>query len=132
MGQKKNPRLQFTDAELNPRLKEHNRRAEKAADKAEAARKKIPKDRKKLKRRMVDEHTGVMKKKLRFEEVDRPAPTSKLSHAVQHTPGLAVSSQVHGQLPEAEQDNVGVESAHKLEQTAESGGRVLESAYHSH
>ena len=132
MSQKKNPRLQFTDAELNPRLKEHNRRAERAADKAEAARKKIPKDRKKLKRRMVDKHTGVMKKRLCFEEVDKPAPTSKLSHAARHTPGLAVSSQVHGQLQEAEQDNVGVESAHKLEQTAESGVRIAESAYHSH
>ena len=71
---RKNPRLQFTDAELNPRLKEHNRRAEKAADKAEAARKKIPKDRKKIKRRMVDQLSG--KPRLRFEEVDRPAPTT--------------------------------------------------------
>ena len=63
MKQVKNPRLQFTDAELNPRLKEHNRRAERVAEKAEAARKKLPKDRKKLKRRMVDEHTGAIKKR---------------------------------------------------------------------
>ena len=128
----RNPRLQFTDAELNPRLKEHNRRAEKAADKAEAARKKIPKDRRKIKRRMVDEHTGAVKKRLRFEEVDRPAPPSKLSHAVRGAPGFAASTQLHKKAQEADDGNVGVESVDSLLRTAENGGRVLESAYHSH
>ena len=43
----KNPRLQFTEAEMeDSRLKEHIRHAEKAADKAEAARAKIPKKKK--------------------------------------------------------------------------------------
>ncbi len=129
---RKNPRLQFTDAELNPRLMEHNRRAEKAADKAEAARKKIPKDRRKIKRRMVDEHTGAVKKRLRFEEVDRPAPPSKLSHAVREAPGFAASTQLHKEAQEADDSNVGAESADSLLRTAENGGRVLESAYHSH
>ena len=127
---RKNPRLQFTDAELNPRLKEHNRRAEKAADKAEAARKKIPKDRKKIKRRMVDQLSG--KPRLRFEEVDRPAPSSSLSRAVHEAPGLALSSKAHEKLRDAGQDNVGVESADTLLQSAESGGHILESACHSH
>ncbi len=127
----KNPRLQFTDAELNPRLKEHNRRAERAADKAEAARKKIPKDRRKIKRRMVDEHTGAAKKRLFFEETDKPAPPSKLSHAVSEVLGFALSAQVHGKIQDAEQDNVGVESAHKLEQAAEGGGHILESVHYS-
>ena len=127
---RKNPRLQFTDAELNPRLKEHNRRAEKAAGKAEAARKKIPKDRKKIKRRMVDQLSG--KPRLRFEEVDRPAPSSSLSHAVHKAPGLALSSKAHERLRNAGQDNVGVESADMLLRSAESGGHILESAYHSH
>ena len=37
-------RLQFTDAERGePKLKEHIRRADQAADKAEAAQKKVPK-----------------------------------------------------------------------------------------
>ena len=129
---RKNPRLQFTDAELNPRLKEHNRRAEKAADKAEAARKKIPKDRKKIKRRMVQEHSGAVKKRLCFEEVDRPAPPSKLSHAVRESPGFVVSTQLHKEAQEADDGNVGVESAGSLLRTAENGGRVLESAYHAH
>ena len=148
---KKNPRLQFTDAELNPKLKHHVRRANKAADKAEAARAKLPKNRKKLKRRMIDQHTQYAKKKkgssspttaapptpkkekrLYFEELDKPAPPSKLSHAVQEVPGAVVSGTVHRQIQQTEQDNVGVESAHKLEMTAETGGRIVESAYHAH
>ena len=40
---KKNPRLQFTDAEMGPKLKKHVRRVDKAGDKVEKARKKIPK-----------------------------------------------------------------------------------------
>lgn len=40
-----------------------------------------------------------------------------------------VSSQLHRQISEAEDENVGVESAHRLEQTAE-GGAYL--AAHSH
>lgn len=127
----RNPRLQFTDAELNPRLKEHNRRAERAADRAEAARKKIPKDRKKLKRRMVDEHAGAVKKRLFFEETDKPVPSPKLSHAISEVPVFALSTQAHGEIQDVEQDNVGVESAHKLEQAAEGGGHILKSARYS-
>lgn len=128
---RKNPRLQFTDAELNPRLKEHNRRAEKAADKAEAARKKIPKDRKKIKRRMAEEHSGAVKKRLCFEEVDRPAPPSKLSHAVRELPGLAASTQLHKEAQEAGEDNVGAESADLMVQTVENGGHIVENACYS-
>ena len=47
MSRDKQPRLQFTDAERgDPRLKEHIRRADKAADQADAARKKVPKKKK--------------------------------------------------------------------------------------
>ena len=55
---KRQPRLQFTDAELSPKLKRHVRRAERAADKVERAREKIPRDRKKLKRRMIEQQSG--------------------------------------------------------------------------
>ena len=87
MSRPKNPRLQFTDAERgDPRLKEHIRRADKAADQADAARKKVPKKKKPVKQRTVDPATGKAKTRLRFEEVDRPAPVSKLTHAVQAVP----------------------------------------------
>ena len=87
---KKNPRLQFTDAELNPKLRHHARRAGKAADQAERARAKLPKDKKKRRRRMTSQHMGPAApgKRLYFEEVDKPKPPSKLSHAVQQAPAM--------------------------------------------
>lgn len=131
---KKNPRLQFTDAELNPKLRHHARRAGKAADQAERARAKLPKDKKKRRRRMTSQHMGLAApgKRLYFAEVDKPKPPSKLSHAVQQAPGLMVSGAVHREVQRAEQDNVGLESVHKLELGAETTGRIAESAYHAH
>ena len=68
MSRDKQPRLQFTDAERgDPRLKEHIRRADKAADQVDAARKKIPKQKKPVKQRTVDPATGKAKTRLRFE-----------------------------------------------------------------
>lgn len=75
---KRQPHLQFTDAELSPKPKRHVRRAERAANRAEAAREKIPKDRKKLKRRMIEQQSAKArkgKKHLYFEDVDRPSPS---------------------------------------------------------
>ena len=117
MSRPKNPRLQFTDAERgDPRLKEHIRRADKAADQADAARKKVPKKKKPVKQRTVDPATGKAKTRLRFEEVDKPAPVSKLTHAVQAAPVHAAAGTVHRKISETEHDNVGVESAHRLEE----------------
>ena len=124
---KRQPRLQFTDAELSPKLKRHVRRAERAADKVERAREKIPRDRKKLKRRMIEQQSGKArrgKKHLYFEEVDRPRPPSKLTHAVQAAPVHAAAGTVHRKISETEHDNVGVESAHRLEESDEGGARL--------
>lgn len=50
MSQPKKSRLQFTDAEReDSRLKEHIRRADKAADKADAVMAKVPKKKKLVK-----------------------------------------------------------------------------------
>ncbi len=128
----KNPRLQFTDAERkDSRLKEHIRRADKAADKADAAQKKVPKQKKPVKRRTVDPATGKAKTRLRFEEVDKPAPVSKLTHAVRAAPVHAAVGTVHRKISETEQDNVGVESAHRLEETTEGGVRLAQSSLRS-
>ena len=131
----KNPRLQFTEAEMeDSRLKEHIRHAEKAADKAEAAREKIPKKKKQkqVQRRTIDPATGKQTVRLHFEEVEKKAPASRLRHGAAAVPGLALSGQVHKKIGETEGDNVGVESAHKVEEAAETAGRIGESAYHSH
>ena len=67
---------------------------------------------------------GKVKTRLRFEDVDKPAPASKLSHAVKSAPLNTVSVQAHRKIQEAEQENVGVESAHRLEEAAEGGVRL--------
>lgn len=132
MSRSKNPRLQFTDAERGaPRLKEHIRRADQAADKADAAQKKIPRRKKPAKRRTVDPTTGKAKTRLRFEEVDKPAPVSKLSHMVKVAPVNAAAVTVHRKISETGQDNVGVESAHRLEESAEGGARLAAHSYRS-
>ena len=129
MNKNQNPRLQFTDAELNPKLKHHAHRAEKAADKADAARAKVPKPRKKIRRTAIDPETGKITARLYFEEVDKVKPPSKLSHAVQDAPGNTVTRVVHREVRQSEDDNVGLESAHRLEEAAEVGGRLAQRSY---
>ena len=127
------PRLQFTKEErAAPELEKPIRKADRAADKAEKARAKIPKKKIRFEETVTDPATGKTVTRLRFEEVDKKKPPSKLSHAVRDAPGNAVLSKVHKEIRESEEDNVGVESAHKMEEAAETGGRMIESAYHSH
>ena len=127
------PRLQFTKGErADPALEKPIRKADRAADKAEKARVKIPKKKIRFEETVTDPATGKTVTRLRFEEVDKKKPPSKLSHAVRDAPGNAVLSKVHKEIRESEEDNVGVESAHKMEEAAETGGRMIESAYHSH
>lgn len=125
-----NPRLQFTDAErADPELEKPIRKAEKAADRADA---KIPKKTVRKKERVVDPGTGKGTTRLKFEEIDKKKPLSKLAHAVRDAPGNTVLAAAHREIGKDEDDNVGVQSAHKLEETAETGGRMAQSAYRSH
>lgn len=124
-----NPRLQFTDAErADPELEKPIRKAEKAADRADRADAKIPKK----KEHVVDPSTGKVTTRLKFEEIDKKKPPSKLAHAVRDAPGNTVLAAAHREIGKDEDDNVGVQSAHKLEETAETGGRMAQSAYRSH
>ena len=128
-----NPRLQFTDAErADPELEKPIRKAEKAADRADRADAKIPKKTVRKKERVVDPGTGKVTMRLKFEEIDKKKPPSKLAHAVRDAPGNTVLAAAHREIGEDEDDNVGVQSAHKLEETAETGGRMAQSAYRSH
>ena len=114
------PRLQFTKEErAAPELEKPIRKADRAADKAEKARAKIPKKKIRFEETVTDPATGKTVTHLRFEEVDKKKPPSKLSHAVRDAPGNAVLSKAHKEIRESEEDNVGVESAHKMEEAAE-------------
>ena len=130
---KREPRLQFSDADLaEPKLEKTIKRVKKAAAKADKAQAKIPKKTVVKKERGFDPATGKVKTQLRFEEVDKKKPPSKLTHAVRDAPANFVLSQVHREVRQSEDDNVGVEAAHKVEQAVESGGRLVQSAHRAH
>ena len=130
---KREPRLQFSDADLaEPKLEKPIKRVKKAAARADKAQAKIPKKTVVKKERGFDPATGKVKTQLRFEEVDKKKPPSKLTHAVQDAPANFVLSQVHREVRQSEDDNVGVEAAHKIEQAVESGGRLVQSAHRAH
>lgn len=130
---KREPRLQFSDADLaEPKLEKPIKRVKKAEAKADKAQAKIPKKTVVEKERGFDPATGKVKTQLRFEEVDKKKPPSKLTHAVRDAPANFVLSQVHREVRQSEDDNVGVEAAHKVEQAVESGGRLVQSAHRAH
>ena len=130
---KREPRLQFSDADLaEPKLEKPIKRVKKAEAKADKAQAKIPKKTVVKKERGFDPATGKVKTQLRFEEVDKKKPPSKLTHAVQDAPANLVLSQVHREIAQSGDDNVGVEAAHKMEEAVESGGRLVQSAHRAH
>ena len=128
---KHSPRLQFTDEErAAPELEKVIRKADKAADKLDKAEAKIPKKTVKRKERVMD-GDGKVTVRLHFEEVEKKAP-SKLAHSVTDAPLNVVLASAHREVRESEDDNVGVEGTHKLEEAAEGGVRTLEAAHRSH
>ena len=130
---KREPRLQFSDADLaEPKLEKPIKRVKKAEAKADKAQAKIPKKTVVKKERGFDPATGKVKTQLRFEEVDKKKPPSKLTHAARDAPANLILSQVHREVRQSEDDNVGVEAAHKVEQAVESGGRLVQSAHRAH
>ena len=130
-------RLQFTEEELAaPELECYIEKSNKAADRLDAAKAAIPKQKKLVKERTFDEATGKAKTRLRFEEQEKPIPGGKahsnpLSHPAQEA-GIFVHNKIHS----VEKDNSGVEGAHKSEEFAERGARYgtrkLKQGYRSH
>jgi len=126
-------RLTFTEEErADPELEEPLKKAEKAGDKLEKAQEKIPKKKSLAKERTFDVDTGKTKVRLYFEETEKSKPPYKLSHIVKTIPQKELLNKIHKEVRESEQDNVGVESAHKMEQGLEFGARRIQSASRSH
>ena len=124
----KQPRLRFTKEErADPTLEKPIRKADRAAARADKAQAKVPK--RKVKQRTVDPETGAVTVRLQFED---KKPPSKLQHALRDAPADTVLGAVHREVRQSEADNVGVESAHKLEEAAESAGRLVRAGYRSH
>ena len=129
---KRSPRLQFTDEErAAPELKKAIQKADKKADKLDKAEAKIPKKTVKRKERVVDAE-GKVTTRLYFEEVDKKKPPSKLTHAATAAPINSALATAHREIRQSEEDNVGIESAHRIEEVAEGGVRMVDSAHRSH
>lgn len=133
---KQTARLQFNDEErTDPELSKYVKKSEKAADRLEAARAKIPKQKRIKMAREFDEATGRAKTRLYFEETDKP-PSGKLYHNPADRPIQEIKNFVHGKVGEVEKENSGVEGAHKTEKLAEKAGgyasRKLKEGYRSH
>ena len=128
---KKEPRLKFSEKErMDPQLGKAVKKAEKAASKADKAQEKIPTKKKVKSELRADPSTGKMKVKLSFEETQKKPP-SKLSFAAKDAPGTVIRGQIHREIRESEEDNVGVEAAHQLEETAEGAGYLLQEGHRS-
>ena len=129
-------RLQFTDEERStPELGKYIEKSDKAADRLDAARAAIPKEKKLVRERTFDEATGKGKTRLRFEEHDKP-PGFKEKHNPLSRPAQEAGIFVHNKIHSVEKDNSGVEGAHKSEELAERGAkygaRKVKEGYHSH
>ena len=130
-------RLQFTEEErATPELEKYIKKSDKAADKLDEARAKIPKEKKLVGERTFDEATGKGKTRLRFEEREKPQNYGKAHKNPLSRPAQEAGIFVHNKVHSVEKDNSGVEGAHKSEETAEKaakyGARKVKEGYRSH
>ena len=126
-------RLAFTEEERAfPTLEKSLKKAEKATDKLEKSQERIPKKKVLVPERVVNTSTGKSKVHLNFEEIDKPKPPTKLTHGIKSLPQKKLLSQVHKEIRKDEHDNVGLEAAHKTEESAEFVASSMQRAYRSH
>lgn len=76
---------------------------------------------------MADNSNGKIKVRLNFEET-RKKPPSELQ--ITKAPTKLVRGQIHRQMQESEEENVGVEVADTLSSAAEHTGDVLQEVHH--
>ena len=133
----KSSRLQFTEEELSaPELEPYIKKSNAAADRLDAARAAIPKEKKLIKERTFDEATGKAKTRLRFTEQEKPINGGKAQSNPLSRPAQEAGIFVHNKVHSVEKDNSGVEGAHKSEELAEKGAkygaRKIREGYRSH
>ena len=129
-------RLQFTEEErATPELQPYIKKSDKAADRLDEARAKIPKEKKLVKERTFDEATGKGKTRLHFEEREKPQNYGKVHKNPLSRPAQEAGIFVHNKVHSVEKDNSGVEGAHKSEELAEKsakyGARKVREGYRS-
>ena len=109
------------------RMQKLERKSEKAHERLDAAREKLPTHKVLKKERVFDEETGKGKTRLHFEdELKKPKSKGKLQFEADKTVrkvGDTLASGIHGKIHEVEQENSAVEGAHKTEIVAETAAR---------
>ena len=109
------------------RMQKLERKSEKAHERLDAAREKLPTHKVLKKERVFDEETGKGKTRLHFEdELKKPKGKGKLQFEADKTVrkvGDTLVSGIHGKIHEVEQENSAVEAAHKTEIAAETAAR---------
>lgn len=109
------------------RMQKLERKSEKAHERLDAAREKLPTHKVLKKERVFDEETGKGKTRLHFEdELKKPKGKGKLQFETEKTVrkvGDTLASGIHGKIHEVEQENSAVEAAHKTEIAAETAAR---------
>ena len=120
-------RPDFDDAPSSRRIERLERKSRKAHERLDAAREKLPTKKVLKKERVIDEETGKGKTRLHFEdELKVPMGQSKLQFEAEKTVrkvGDTLASGIHGKIHEVEQENSGVEAAHRTEIVAETAVR---------
>ena len=109
------------------RMQKLERKSEKAHERLDAAREKLPTHKVLKKERVFDEETGKGKTRLHFEdELKKPRGKGKLQFEAENNirkVGDTLASGIHGKIHEVEQENTAVEAAHKTEIAAETAAR---------
>ena len=120
-------RPDFDDAPSSRQIERLERKSRKAHERLDAAREKLPTKKVLKKERVIDEETGKGKTRLYFEdELKVPKGQSKLQFEAEKTVrkvGDTLASGIHGKIHEVEQENSGVEAAHRTEIVAETAVR---------
>ncbi len=119
--------LRFAVDELpGDAFKKAEAKAEKVADKLEKAKNRIPKKKAMSITHATDDATGKTIVRLRFDEKSKSAPSTQSMGA------RLPLSEAHRQIRKVEDENTGLEAAHRSEETAESMGRFAAHSYRSH
>lgn len=109
------------------RVQKLERKSEKAHERLDAAREKLPTHKVLKKERVFDEEKGKATTRLSFEdELKKPKGQSKLKFETDKTVrkvGDTLASGIHGKIHEVEQENSAVEAAHRSEIVAEAAIR---------
>lgn len=122
-----------TDAPRTQKACKAQKKAENATQKLDTARENLPKHTRLTFEREFDAEHGKAKRRLSLKTEEKPETQTSLKGVVATTllsaPVSALWQKGHQKIHQVEEDNVGVESAHKMEERAE---RLATFGYHHH